>query len=219
MTRRARWIRLACTRPDALGQAAAALAAIQVRDAAPIVLWSNTAGETLDRGEAATAQFGYGVLAPAHAAPGKQTRWASWALSPAVAVYRGLGLRACLNGDGIFAQGRRIAASSTQAVAGWAVVATALGVQSPGGTLKSAGSQRTAFRVWLREGLGLAMTELANEGRLTAERAFEADLRARMEAQHDWLFESAWLSSLERAALDEARPLRQPVTLRALSAL
>ncbi len=219
MSRRARWIRLACTAPDVLGQAAAAFAAMQVRGGAPIVLWSSARGDCRDHREPAATPFGYGVLAPAHAAPGRQTRWASWALAPAAAVYRDLGLRAYLNDDGIFAQGRRIAAVRTQAIAGWAVITATLGAHPAAGILEPGGAQSATFRAWLREGLGLAMSQFADRDRLPAERAFEADLRARMEAQHDWQFESAWPTSLERASLEEARGHQEPVEPRALSEL
>lgn len=205
MSRRARWIRLACTSPAGLLAAAAAMAKMQVRDAAPIVLWGSAQGEARDGSRNDTSHFALAVIAPMHVAPGRQGRWTSWVLSPVVAAYRDLGLRAYLNDDAICIHGRQIAASRAEAIAGCAVISASLGMSAAGGSLAAAAARSAEFRAWMREGLGLAMTQWGGERATPPERAFEAGLRARIEAQHGWQFENSWPTALERVALQEAR--------------
>lgn len=215
MSRRARWIRLACTLPDALPQAAMAMAKMQVREAAPVVLWSAARTEVSD-----AAPFAFAVIAPMHVAPGRQSRWPSWALSPAVAAYRDLGLRTYLGEDGIWLQGRRIAACSAEAVGGCAVISASLGRCAIAGFGWSGSGHRAEFRAWLREGLGLAVTQWSEASDSPSERVFEAGLRVRIEAQHGWQFENSWPTALERVALLQvSESPAQRKGLRTLSAI
>ena len=59
------------------------------------------------------------------------------------------------------------------------------------------------FRAWLREGLGLAHTQWDQDA--LPERAFEAALRARIEAQHEWQFENSWPGPSEQQAIGAPR--------------
>ena len=143
-------------------------------------MWSR-----FDASREGDAQFGFAFIVPVHLAPGKTWRWPAWALSPAVATYREFGLRAYLSGADICVQGSQLASSRAERVNGCAVIAARLKTCLRENTAVTRGAD---FRVWLREGLGLAATQWDNAAR--PERAFEAALRARIEAQHEWQFEN-----------------------------
>jgi hypothetical protein len=162
--------------------AGAALSHVQARDSAPIVLWSRFA-----MSQEADAHFGFAFIVPVHLAPGRPMRWPAWALSPALATYREFGLRAYLSGPEISVHGSTLATSRAERVNGCAVIAATLRIGMNDGTKPPRGSE---FRNWLREGLGLAHTQWNQD--LLPERAFEAALRARIEAQHEWQFENSW---------------------------
>jgi len=196
--RHARWIRLQLNDPLEQWPVGAALSHAQVRDAAPIVLWNRFSASP-----AAVAEFGFAFVVPVHLAPGKSARWPAWALSPALAAYREFGLRAYLEGGDICAHGKRVAAGRIERVNGCAVATANLRVcfdEAP------ASERGAAFRAWLREGVGLALTQLGDEA--LSERSFESALRSRIEAQHEWQFENAWPSAVEQKAIEAARVSR-----------
>jgi hypothetical protein len=103
----ARWIRLERDRLAAF----AGFARVQSARAAPAVLWART-GE----GNIACA-----LVAPLKYAPGRNRRWAAWALAPLVAAYRLSGLRAYLEADAVLLSGSTIATCETQAIGECAV--------------------------------------------------------------------------------------------------
>ena len=171
--------------------AGAALSHVQARDSAPIVLWSRFGAAQGD-----DAQFGFAFIVPVHLAPGKTVRWPAWALSPAVATYREFGLRAYLSGADICVQGSQMGSSRAERVNACAVVAARLRTHVREGAAPARGAE---FRAWLREGLGLAQTQWGEDA--LPERAFEAALRARIEAQHEWQFENSWPDPAEQHAI------------------
>jgi hypothetical protein len=192
MARRARWIRLGCVDARELQAACGGFTAARAREAAPIVLWAC----------AADRKYWYVVIAPARVAPGKSVRWIPWALTPAVAAYRDFGARTYLDGTDICLHGRPIGCGRVEALGECLVITSLLDaiVSSP-----ESSPGAPAFRTWLREGLGLAMTQWGGESDAPPERAFEAALRARIEAQHGWQFESSWPDEGERRAIEAAR--------------
>ena len=196
--RQARWIRLELADPLEQWPVVAALSHAQRREAPPIVLWSRF-------GTAATqaVEFGFAFVVPVHLAPGKSGRWPAWALSPALATYREFGLRAYLEGGDICVHGRRVAASRIERVNGCAVAAANL---SACFEETRASGRGAAFRAWLREGVGLALTQLGNDA--PSERSFESALRARIEAQHEWQFENSWPDAAEQKAIEGARAVK-----------
>jgi hypothetical protein len=111
----ARWIRRGRIEPHELQAACRGLAAAQPRGAAPIVLWGSSA-----------KRFAFAFVAPGKFAPGRASRWAAWALAPAVAALRRLGVPACLEGGEIWLHGRRIAASEVARIGECAVAACGL---------------------------------------------------------------------------------------------
>jgi hypothetical protein len=181
--------------------AGAALSHVQARDSAPIVLWSR-----FDSSHGGDAQFGFAFIVPVHLAPGKTWRWPAWALSPAVATYREFGLRAYLSGADICVQGSALGTGRAERVNGCAVIAARLKTCLRENTAVARGAE---FRVWLREGLGLALTQWDDDA--LPERAFEAALRARIEAQHEWQFENSWPDSAEQRAIGKAPSAPKPV--------
>ena len=108
----ARWIRLDRGAASALRAACAGFAHCQPSRAAPAVLWAPT-----DEG-----RCGFAVVAPLKLAPGRSQRWRSWALAPLIASYRRFGLRAYLDGDGVYLSGRKIATSDASMIGECAVV-------------------------------------------------------------------------------------------------
>jgi len=213
MARRARWIRLGCVDTREFHAACAGLSGSQERAIAPIVLWGCSKAPVDGLVSEDEREYLFAVIAPAQRAPGLSARWVSWALSPAVAAYRDFGLRAYLNGANICLHGRTIGRSHAELIGDCVVIASTLKASLEGGALFDAVPHRSPeFRAWLREGLGLAMTQWGAEGNAPTERAFEAALRARIEAQHGWQFESAWPTAREQAAIAEARvELREPM--------
>jgi hypothetical protein len=106
----ARWIRLGACEPHEFEELYSRLAAAQAKSAAPALLWTQ-----------AQTQYLFALIAPRRLAPGRVSRWISWALAPAVATYRQFGLAAYLQDEAMWLHGRRIAASSVRLEAqhGW----------------------------------------------------------------------------------------------------
>ncbi len=205
MARGARWIRLGPVDAQEFHAACAGLADSQSRAAAPIVVWA-CARSVLDGFVPQDErEYLYAVIAPARLAPGRAARWVAWALSPAVAAYRDFGLRAYLSGVDICLHGRRIGGGQAELIGDCAVIPSNLLASFDGSAPPVITDRASEFRVWLREGLGLAMTQWSNEGDAPTERAFEVALRGRIEAQHGWQFESAWPDEGERRAIEAAR--------------
>ncbi len=96
--------------PRALQAAIAGLALAQSPRAAPIVLWASAAsaadGEWL---QFEAGHHAFALIAPERFAPGRASRRVAWALAPAIATYRQLGVRAYANGNDIWLNGGRIA--------------------------------------------------------------------------------------------------------------
>jgi hypothetical protein len=109
----ARWIRLGPAEPQELDGAAEALAGIQSPRAQPIVLWG-----------AQAEGHGFALVVPLRLAPGRRQRWTAWALSPAIAAYRHIGLPAYLEGAEIRLHGRRIARTSVALIGACMVAAS-----------------------------------------------------------------------------------------------
>jgi len=229
--RAARWIRLGLAGPLELHATYAGLAAAQTPEAEPILLWGRAQTHLcLGRGQGLGGrapiggvpalrrrlggdpvwvdanQYVFVLMVPRRDAPGRPARWFSWALAPVVATYRQFGLPACLNGNEVWLNGRRIAGSGAAAIGECAVVASSFLPRFPVEAFaEHAASPSPEFRAWLREGLSLAMSEWAAHGALPAERTLEGAFRARLEAQYGWHFEHAWPSRAEAAAIGRAR--------------
>ena len=73
----ARWMRLGPLIQSKFDAACAQLAAVQAKNAAPILLWAEEA-----------ARYPFALIAPLQRAPGRRDRWLSWGLASAVATYR-----------------------------------------------------------------------------------------------------------------------------------
>jgi hypothetical protein len=115
----ARWIRLGALAQRQFDAACAALAAVQARTGAPILLWAEEA-----------ARFPFALIAPLKHAPGRRDRWLSWGLASVVATYRQFGVSAYLDGE-IFLHGRDIAHTRVAAVGECAVIASSFLMRFP----------------------------------------------------------------------------------------
>lgn len=154
----ARWIRLGAVEPHEFKLLYTRLAAAQPKSAAPALLWAQ-----------AETQYLFALIAPRKFAPGRATRWFSWALAPAIATYRQFGLAAYLEDEAMWLHGRRIADSSVRTIGECAVVASSFLLQFPAKCV--------------------AM----------ASRDLEEAFRIRLEALHGWQFDTSWPSESERS--------------------
>src|SRR5687767_3953238 len=135
----ARWIRLGVMEPQHFEPLCARLAEVQPSNAAPALLWAQTAND-----------YPFALIAPRKLAPGRVARWFSWALAPAVATYRQFGLAAYLEDQAIWLHGRRIAESSVQAIGGCAVIASSFLLRFPARCVAMPSAElEDAFRVRL----------------------------------------------------------------------
>ena len=155
----ARWIRLGAIEPDEFESLTARLAAVQSESSAPALLWAQSPAEYL-----------FALVAPRKLAPGRATRWLSWALAPAVATYRQFGLAAYLEDEAIWLHGRRLADASARSVGACAVIASSFLQQFP--------------------------TQCVPMPSRDLEDAF----RLRIEAQHGWQFDHSWPTFTEKRA-------------------
>jgi hypothetical protein len=152
----ARWIRLGAIEPFDFRAAYSALAAAQSRLARPILLWGQGDGQYL-----------FALIAPRRIAPGREARWASWALAPAIATYRQFGLPAYLDGASICLHGQKLASATIASIGECAVVAS--------GFLRRFPAKCVA----------------------TPSAEMEEAFRLRLEAQHGWQFDHSWPSEHE----------------------
>src|SRR3989442_12447033 len=110
----ARWIRLGAIEPFDFRAAYSALAAAQSALARPILLWGQGDG-----------QYWFALIAPKRIAPGREARWVSWALAPAIAPYRQFGLPADRHGESICLHGQKVPSAPIVAIAEYVVLAPA----------------------------------------------------------------------------------------------
>ena len=154
----ARWIRFGVLEHQQFDAACTRLAVAQRNGSAPILAWAQD-----------EAQYLFAVVAPRKHAPGRATRWLSWALAPAVATYRQFGLPAYLDGQGIWLHGRRIAQATVQEVRECALVASSFLLRFPEACVATPSCE------------------------------LEEAFRLRLEAQHGWQFDYSWPTAPERA--------------------
>ena len=154
----ARWIRCGAIELREFEQLYSRLAAAQAKSAAPALLWAQ-----------AQAQYLFALIAPRRLAPGRVTRWISWALAPALATYRQFGLAAYLQDEAMWLHGRRIAGSHVRAIGECAVVASSFLAQFPANCV------------------------------VVPSRDLEDAFRVRLEAQHGWQFDHSWPTEPERS--------------------
>ncbi len=117
----ARWMRLAPIEEEAGRRAIyAALAGMQAETAPPILAWVQ-----------GDPRHDFALIVPKRFAPGRPSRWPSWALSPAVATCRQFGLRVYLDGAGLWLHGQPYADSSIEEVGDCAVAASSMTIPFP----------------------------------------------------------------------------------------
>lgn len=129
----ARWIRQGGIEPRILLATVAALAFRQAGRAAPILLWARAASPV--EGDWLNAEQGqpvFALIVPARLAPGRESRRIPWALAPAIAAYRQLGVRAYANGNDIWLNGRRIARGAAASLGGSVMVSGSFLAGLPG---------------------------------------------------------------------------------------
>ena len=154
---RARWIRFGAIEGRQFDAACTRLAAVQRKGSAPILAWAQ-----------AESQYLFALVASRKHAPGRATRWLSWALAPAVATYRQFGLPAYLDGPGIWLHGRCIAGATVQEIRECALVVSSFPLRFPDACV------------------------------ITPSIALEEAFRLRLEAQHGWQFDHSWPGATER---------------------
>lgn len=203
----ARWMRLGRLASRDFGTVLAGLAGAQALHSPPILVWAQASTDFLHGLlRAAEGNYVFALLAPIRLAPGRAQRWPAWGLAPVVATYRHFGLRAYLNDEDVWLNGRRIASSTAMALAGCAVIASSflpdLAAAAPAAAREEPSPE---FHTWLREGLALSASEWTGARGRPAERELETVFRGRVQAQHGWQFETAWPSAGEQAAIARSR--------------
>jgi len=135
---KARWIRLGAIAQREFDAACSAIAAVQPRAAAPVLLWGEEA-----------ARYLFALIAPLKFAPGRRSRWLSWGLAAAVATYRQFRVPAYLDGE-LTLHGRDIAQSRAAALGECAVIASSFLMRFPGSCVATPSSElEQAFRLRL----------------------------------------------------------------------
>jgi hypothetical protein len=135
---KARWIRLGAIGQREFDGTHASIAAVQPRDAAPVLLWAEEA-----------ARYPFALIVPLKFAPGRRRRWLPWGLAAAVATYRQFGVPAYLD-DELFLHGRDIAQSRALASGECAVIASSFLMRFPGSCVATPSSElEQAFRLRL----------------------------------------------------------------------
>ena len=125
MPQAARWIRLGTAAPADLVAALTGLALAQSARSAPILAWCSIEHAVESRlVQADEEQYAYALIAPLVHAPGRTSRWCAWALAPAIATYRQLGVRVHSSGNELRLNGACIGRASSAAL-GECVVASA----------------------------------------------------------------------------------------------
>jgi hypothetical protein len=143
VTRRARWIGIGALETPALRSRYTLLAEAQAADAEPIVACGTALahlclGQGLGMVWVDAGQHWFVLIVPARLAPGRASRWIAWALAPAIATCRGFGVQAYLEGDDLWAAGRKIASAGCAAIGACAVIASSLPRALPGERLLEA---------------------------------------------------------------------------------
>ena len=131
MTRRARWIGVGTPESASLPALCERLAQTQARDADPIVIWGKASshvclGEGADAVWVDEGQHVFVLIVPLRFAPGRPRRWIAWALAPAIAVCRGLGVRAYFEGRDLWVAGRKAAGAGCATIGACAVIVSSL---------------------------------------------------------------------------------------------
>jgi hypothetical protein len=135
---KARWIRVGAIGQREFDATHAAIAAVQPRDAAPVLLWGEEA-----------ARYPFALIAPLKFAPGRRQRWLSWGLAAAVATYRQFGVSAYLDGE-IHLHGRDIAQTRVAEQGECAVIASSFLMRFPGSCVATPSAElEQAFRLRL----------------------------------------------------------------------
>ena len=175
MASAARWIRSGPAGQYDLHAACGGLALARCAPRLPIVLWARASAIVIgDVFRIEEGHFAFALIVPVSLAPGRRSRWRAWGLAPALSAYRHFGMRAYLDDDAIWLNGRRIGESSARTIGDCAVMASSFLPRPTGSRVD-----------W-------------------PERDLESVFRARIEAQHAWEFENSWPSDCERGAIADA---------------
>jgi hypothetical protein len=116
----ARWIRLGPLAAQDFDIAVVRLASAQRAEAKPILAWARD-----------DEHFLFALIAPRRLAPGRSMRWLPWGIAPAIAAYRQMGLRAYIEGDGIWLHGEPLDAVSVREIRECVVVASRILARLP----------------------------------------------------------------------------------------
>jgi len=203
----ARWIRLGPVGGEDLEAACAAIALLQHAGTQPIVLWAHARSDLrLPQCAAAPVaeplrveQGGNAMAVIVHRsrAPGREQRWLGWALSSVVAAYRTFKLPAYWDETAsstlVWMRGRPVAHGLAGSIGDCAVVSAGLDL----GVLPQL-PLRMSTPGALSDGVWRPLRPLCS-------RDFEDALRRKLEAQHGWCFEHAWLSADEKGRIAEMR--------------
>jgi|AP12_2_1047962.scaffolds.fasta_scaffold14141_2 lipoate-protein ligase A len=181
----ARWLDLGHTDPWTFHSTYAGVAATRSDDLLPTVVWGRVAPHVcLGQGQGMCElanwldvpvvrrplgggtvwvdemQLSYAIVAPLESAPLRHVDWYEWALGPAIATFRCLGLAVERQAEDLWIAGRKIAGSGAATIGRSAVVASSFLLHFPRARFTHAvAATSRGFRTRLFEALGLAMTD------------------------------------------------------------
>lgn len=210
--RKARWIDLGVVDPIAFHATYAGLAEAQEPDADPLVVWGRARAHLclgqsqgrceLDGGIEVPVvrrplgggavwvdedQLAYAIVAPFALAPLRHEDWYAWALAPAIATFRALGLEVERRTEDLWLARRKIAGSGAATIGRCAVVASSFLLRFPRARFAaSVVTPDPGFRTALHDALATAMTDWASHAAPPDADALAAEFRAALRETLGW---------------------------------
>ncbi|MBI3917095.1 MAG: lipoate--protein ligase family protein, partial [Betaproteobacteria bacterium] len=141
-------------------------------------------------------QYCYVLVAPLARAPRRPAEWFEWGLRPAIATYRGFGLRVERVEQDLWFAGRKIAGSGAATLGTCAVFASSFLIRFPSHRFtRCVRAPSVAYRAWLATGLARTMTDWESHQRPPGAAELGRAFRGAAQEQLGW--------RLRRSALDE----------------
>lgn len=159
------------------------------------------------------SQHCYVLIAPLGRAPARPAQWFEWGLRPAIETFRHCGLPVVRREQDLWLEGRKIAGSGAATIGRCAVLASSFLLHFPaerfarclmGPVGADSETPSQAFRRWLLDGLGQAMTDWQRHQPAPDPERLRRAFRAAIRDALDWRLTDSVLNVREIAAREEA---------------
>ncbi len=234
----ARWFDLGFTDPLTFHSTYAGIAAAQMTNPTPAVVWGRAGahiclGQSQGTCELADVldvpvlrrplgggmvwvdemQLSYALIAPLESVPLRVADWYAWALAPAIATFRDFGLPVERHAEDLWLAGRKIAGSGAATIGCSAVVASSFLMRFPRERFaRSVAVASPAFRSRLREAMDLAMTDWAEHGTVPDVDRVQAAFQAALVKQFGWRLRPGAVDHVAAAEIQSWRTeLAEPI--------